>query len=148
MIFMKTCTYMKILVSEIWLPKVCIIHGLEKIKKELDFFFIFFLIHVLHFQDFILAHSKSRLCIKALFFCRFLSIHSRKIIFLVKFSKLIFWWIFTFWSILNPEFTFFSGWYVGGCVCMCVCMFVCYQNNAKTNYFRNSKLCILHSYHT
>ena len=62
----------------------------------------------------------------------------RKCCFFVKFSKWRFWWIYKFWSLLNPKITFLA---FGLCVC------VCYEHNSKTNKSRIFKFGILHLCH-
>ena len=70
------------------------------------------------------------------------SISRESIIFGSKFSKWRFWWIYTFWGLLNPKIIFLAN---GLCVCVSVC--VCYQHNSKTNHSRNIKFGIQHLYH-
>ena len=65
-----------------------------------------------------------------------------------KFSKWRFWWVCTFWGLLNLEITFLA---FSLCVCvflslsLCVCVF--YKHNTKTNYSRVFKFDIIHLYH-
>ena len=61
----------------------------------------------------ILITSESRFGI----FLLSLTYKKRKYCFWVKFSKWRFWWIYTFWSLLNPKITFLA---FGLCVCVCV----------------------------
>ena len=91
-----------------------------------------------------------------------LTYKKKKYCFGVKFSKWRFWWIYTFWGLLNPKITFLTfGLCVCVCVCvsvylwvcvsvcvsLCLCLCVCYQHNSKTNYRRIFKFGILNLCH-
>ena len=85
------------------------------------------------------------------FICENQLLHSltykyKKYCFWVKFSNWKFWWIYTFWGLLNPKITFLTNG-LSVCVCVYLCVKVCYQHNSKTNYSRNIKFGILHLYH-
>ena len=58
----------------------------------------------------------------AIFILSYPGMVEREYCFCAKFSKLRFWWIYTFWGPLNPKITFLA---IGLCVCAYVCVSIC-----------------------